>query len=235
MSNSDKDTGISHAMLSALTHNDHKNFTVAATPGGIEAQEKKGQGLFVNSELLPIEFNSGTLAELEQMGVRYGHAVNDLFCHVELPAGWKKVALGHSLWSKLVDEKGRERASIYYKAAFYDRCAFINVNRRFQVSSYEACDSEGRFVEEGDDNTHWATVVLDGGKTLQVFGIRSERSADNKEQNAKAMALREEHKEAAYAWLNEHHPKWQDRTSYWDDVTPAPPANPDPAAGDSGG
>lgn len=43
--------------------------------------------------------------------------------NVELPDGWKKVGTNHDMHSDLVDETGKVRASIFYKAAFYDRRA----------------------------------------------------------------------------------------------------------------
>src|SRR6478672_11806248 len=118
----------------ALVADNLKDFLAAVTPGGIEAQEAQGQQQFVNSATLPIKFNSGTQQELESMGVKYLERPSDpnaLFCNVDLPSGWKVEPTDHSMWSKLIDEKGRERASICYKAAFYDRDAFLNVNPRY--------------------------------------------------------------------------------------------------------
>jgi hypothetical protein len=195
--------------------NDIANLLVAATPGGIEAQERRGQDAFAHSDTLPIKFNSGSRAELEQFGVKFGEPVDDLFCRVELPAGWKRGTTDHRLWSCLLNEKGRERASIFYKAAFYDKDAFINVLPRYQVSAYEPCDAEGRAVDKYDDNTHWTTVVLDAGKPLRVFGIRPDRCND-RELNAKAKALRDEHADAAYAWLKENYPDYESHTAYWE-------------------
>lgn len=93
-------------------------------PGGIEAQEARGQRELVNSEVLPAK---GDWEQLEALGVKRGEPVagDRLFVHAELPAGWKKQATDHSLWSDLVDETGKKRASIFYKAAFYDRDAFF--------------------------------------------------------------------------------------------------------------
>jgi hypothetical protein len=48
---------------------------------------------------------------------------------VSLPPGWKVVPTDHSMWSDLVDAKGEKRASIFYKAAFYDRDAFIRIEK----------------------------------------------------------------------------------------------------------
>jgi hypothetical protein len=193
----------------ALAADTLENFIAAATPGGIEAQEARGQQQFVNSATLPLKFNSGTRQEMESMGVKYLERPGDpnaLFCPVDLPEGWKVEPTDHSMWSKLIDADGRERASIFYKAAFYDRDAFVNVNRRFGVSGYESCDADGN-PQPYDSHTHYATVIQDGGKTIKVIGVRKDSSDDRE--------MRERHSEEANAWLAENYPDWQDRTAYW--------------------
>ena len=127
------------ALIAAL-NGDLENAIAASTPGGIEAQERTGQIAFVANETLPIRCNYGTTREqIEAMGVEYGDPVDDLFVAVKLPDGWAKVATDHAMWSKLVDEQGRERASIFYKAAFYDRGAFINISHRFSAGAAPVC------------------------------------------------------------------------------------------------
>lgn len=97
--------------------------------GGIERQEARGQQELVNSEVLPTDGLFRNKAEFEALGFVIGEVVqgDPIFTNVKLPAGWKKQATDHSMWSKLVDETGKERASIFYKAAFYDRSAHINL------------------------------------------------------------------------------------------------------------
>jgi hypothetical protein len=91
----------------------------------IYAQEAQGQQSLVNSTRLP---KRGDWDSLGAMGVVRGADVDDLFCEATLPAGWQKVATDHSMWSSLMDENGNEKASIFYKAAFYDRDAFFNIS-----------------------------------------------------------------------------------------------------------
>lgn len=55
-------------------------------------------------------------------GFRFGERVDDIFMEARLPEGWKKV-MDEGRWLYLKDEYGRRRASITYKAAFYDRHA----------------------------------------------------------------------------------------------------------------
>jgi hypothetical protein len=95
----------------------------------IENSEVRGQQSLVHSDTLPVDINAEDKGILEAKGVVFGDRVDDLFQQVTLPEGWAKKATGHSMWSKLVDSKGREIASIFYKAAFYDRCAFLHVEQ----------------------------------------------------------------------------------------------------------
>lgn len=201
------DLRITPAALSALAGGDAENFIAALTPGGIERQEAEGQQRLIRSAVLPKEFNSGTREELEAAGVVFGTDADALFVNVTLPEGWRKEATDHSMWSKLLDDKGRERAAIFYKAAFYDRKAHVDVSRRFNVSGYSPCDAGGSPTEHGQ-NTHLATVVTDGGKIVHVAGIRPD--------GPEGRGMREAHSETANAWLDEHYPEWQSRAAYWD-------------------
>jgi len=102
---------------------------------GILKQEKEGQKSFINSTTLPTQLGGfsqdqfSVKKQLETFGVIFKGPVPDdeLFQYVILPAGWKKVETDHSMWSKLLNEKGKEIASIFYKAAFYDRDAFLSL------------------------------------------------------------------------------------------------------------
>jgi hypothetical protein len=110
---------------------------------GIEAQEAQGQRELVESSQLPRKWSMGKCEVQEQykkMGIKIidESEGDDLFFNVELPEGWKLKSTDHSMWNELHDNNGRVRATIFYKAAFYDREAFINFNNRY--SFYEVCD-----------------------------------------------------------------------------------------------
>ncbi len=115
------------ATIHALAKGDFKNAIIAETPGGIEAQEKAGQQEFVTSTSLPIEFEYCERKDLEDMGIKFGDKIDDLFIEAILPDGWEKIATDHDMWSKVVDETGKERLRIFYKAAFYDRRASLSI------------------------------------------------------------------------------------------------------------
>ena len=132
--------------ISALLH------LVAAmdgTTGHVEASEARGQQHLVNSTQLPAEGTPGgpdgyrktNPDDWAAMGIEFGPVVEgDIFRDAALPDGWKIDATGHSMWSKLLDDKGRKRASIFYKAASYDRSAHIHLCSRFTIRSvYDEC------------------------------------------------------------------------------------------------
>lgn len=102
-------------------------------PRAIETQKAVGQMELVRSDQLParVEYPRGARAEMvyEKMGIKViGRSEDDdQFLDVELPPGWRKRATEHYMWSELIDDTGKVRATIFYKAAFYDRDAFINI------------------------------------------------------------------------------------------------------------
>ena len=197
---------ITPAALIAAHAGDIGNFIAATTHGGIERQEADGQRSFVASETLPKEMLHGCTREvLEKMGIKFGSDADELFVSVRLPEGWSKQATGHSMWSDLLDEKGRRRAAIFYKAAFYDRSAHISLNRRYTVSTYEACEKDGTAAEYGK-HTHMKTVVLDCGQPVHVIGVREDRDYN----------LGDEHGKQAAAWLDQNRPDWRDPLAYWE-------------------
>ncbi len=169
----------------------------------ILSQESDGQKSFVTSETLPTNMYGDTKAVLEAAGVKFLGIVEDdpLFQYVELPNGWKKVATDHSMWSNLVDNKGRKRASIFYKAAFYDRSAHIGVNRRYGISiDYNRLDAEKVAV----------AMVTDGNAVIfatDPIGFEEDEARYDAEDKARAIAA---------SWLDEHYPNWKDASAYWE-------------------
>lgn len=95
----------------------------------IEQQERAGQAQLVNSDRLPTK-RYGEPAEYVALGFTFDEPdpCDSLFCAATLPPGWSRQASGHDMWSHLVDEHGRRRVDVFYKAAFYDRKAHMRLN-----------------------------------------------------------------------------------------------------------
>lgn len=178
-----------------------RDLIAATSPGGIERQEAAGQASFVQDTTLPKDCDRDMLA---LAGVKFGPDANDLFVTVQLPDGWKKQATEHSMWSYLLDEKGRKRGSIFYKAAFYDRRAHMQMIRRYNIDGHVSCDADGNDVEYGK-NTHMKTVVVDGDTALRAIAVRK---ADD-------YAAGDMHEKQAEQWLDQNHPDWRNPLAYW--------------------
>jgi hypothetical protein len=173
----------------------------------IRGQEKQGQAEFVRSEVLPKQINLGTREQFEKMGIIFGEDADDLFVEVVLPPGWKKVATDHDMWSHLVDDKGRDRAAIFFKAAFYDRYAHLSIERRFSYSSVPT-DGWDEYVYGVSKK---CGVVTDCGKVIFKTEDLDPETFPGK---------RYEMDDALYfpckKWLEEHYPDWEDPLAYWD-------------------
>lgn len=183
----------------------------------IRAQEKQGQQQLVNSDVLPTEVRDCHLGgygldakvvdsrkTLEKFGVKFlGIVENDpLFQYVELPKGWRKESSDHDMLSYLIDDKGRKRASVFYKAAFYDRHAMMHLKTRFSFrQDYDLLEKEGICVAR----------VFDGNDVMYSTDP-VKKTGDNQEWY--------EHEDKickiAKDWLNEHYPDWRDPGAYWD-------------------
>jgi len=196
------------AAIAAAARGDIKNAVIASTPGGIERQEAEGQKAFVTSGTLP---NCSQLQQkqLEKAGFTFGTQADDLFVNVRFPPGWTKKATDHSMWSELRDAKGRKRAGIFYKAAFYDRSAHMQLERRYTVSG-EALKADGSVFDWAKDKqpVKERAVVTDHatGQTLWASDpwLYAEFSAGDKPTGV------------ATAWLKEHFPEHEDPSAYWD-------------------
>lgn len=170
----------------------------------IERMESDGQRQLCRSSQLPTEGLAEVAAAipaLKVIGVTDG---DPLFSDVELPEGWRVQPTGHAMWSELRDEKDRKRASVGYKAAYYDRWARISIVPRFSI---EFDYSSPNYLSEA------AYVVTDCGK--QVWRSRVEPMPERGNWQAKdaiEVALRAE----AAAWLEAQFPGWQNAGAYWD-------------------
>jgi hypothetical protein len=93
--------------------------------------EKRGQLALAATDVLPkvIRPPEGRKI-LEERGVIFGEDDDDLFVNVTLPEGWKKVLGEHPMWTQLMDENDEEVGLIFYKAAFYDRDAFLSISKK---------------------------------------------------------------------------------------------------------
>ncbi len=183
------------AALKAALSGDIKNALIASTPGGIEAQEAAGQKSFVASESIPKQINGATREQLEALGFKFGNDIDELFVQCQLPPGWTKKATEHSMHSDLIDDKGRIRAGIFYKAAFYDRRSDMYMKTRFRVEAWNDGSEKGKRIVE----------ITDCDKQIKCFGEYDEGNWED----CKKL------KDIAEAWLMDQYPDCKNPLAHW--------------------
>ena len=95
----------------------------------ITDMEADGQRQLIASDVLPIDC-SDQEQEFADMGFEFGEHADDLFRRATLPEGWSREASDHDMWSYVVDDTSARRVAVFYKAAFYDRRAFMRIEQR---------------------------------------------------------------------------------------------------------
>jgi len=209
----DLDTGflgrMTPAAAVAAARGETANFFAAITPGGIEAQEKRGQLEQAEKQELPVEGTSSSEHRkmFEALGFKFGKraSLQDLFVACEFPKGWKKVPTEHSMWSDLVDDKGRKRGGIFFKAAFYDTKAHVSLSKRFSVDQTYPAKSESMEVFVKDAR---------GDVEFRLTGLKTPDWNKREEALVADTGIREAHK-ACELWLDQHWPEWRSETAYW--------------------
>lgn len=174
---------------------------IVGTSNMIENQELRGQAELVRSEVLPTEGIETVREIIESNGGTVGETVggDEMFTSVKLPDGWEKRRTDHSMWSRLHDSKGRERAAMFYKAASYDRSAYISACRRFEIDLY-GHDVKGEVrvsINDACGEVSFSTEIVKVGTDEKEWDVR-----DRLEVEAKA-------------YLDEHFPEWASPVAYW--------------------
>jgi len=201
--------------------------------------EARGQAEMVKSESLPVQTNFCTDADLEAMGIELGQPFEEdpIFRPAVLPDGWVRKATDHSMWSEVLDARGRKRLSIFYKAAFYDRSAHIGAEKRFNVLNggsfrsrqpdYDR-DNDARYGDEPGDRDYVVTDFGHGDVPVELFRVKVPDAPDTPLSRDDSPEREAEWRDfwkaegdagkAAEAWLDERYPDWRQPAAYWDDV-----------------
>jgi hypothetical protein len=203
-----------------------ENLFTAMIPGGIEAQEAQGQRALCQAVTarLPKKLGiteSRNYSNAEKLynllGIEVLGEYDDLFLNVKLPEGWKIEPTEHSMTSKLFDNKNRERATIFYKAAFYDRKAHFSLDTRFhiQVEPEDAYQS-GMTSNERRELPLYGRVYDQGEIVFQTEGeqqIRiSPETVDAYDEQYKRLG------EECNQWLiDNNYPEYNNPLKYWEE------------------
>lgn len=205
----------------------------------IENQEKRGQQMVVRNQRLPKRVNDSGMWEIlqngiddsmsyeerreittknnlaytkqqyEKMGITIVDEYDDLFYNVQLPEGWETKATDHSMWNDLLDDKGRKRANFFYKAALYDRDAFINFDTRFHIRVEHIADPK-------EDYEIWSKSDFQGqikdGEAV-IFETECVKCTGNYWDDD---SIKDELRRELVAYMKEYYPEYKDINAYWD-------------------
>lgn len=201
-----------------MPHNDDIfDLFAALIPGGVEMQEKHGQLEQAKLQTLPRDAKEGPHRQAwEKLGFVFGSDVDELFVEATFPTGWKKVPTDHDMYTDIVDERGRERGSIFYKAAFYDRRARSGLRSWFRID--RCCEGEGQprvfKVVDVDGTVHFMSEPVPPRPD-----VSNDPADDTEELRQKYLAVcsqEDEARKSCSAWLDANYPGWdKDPTSYW--------------------
>jgi hypothetical protein len=173
--------------------------------------EKDGQKQLAKSGMLPVDRRDLDPELFDRLGFKWGPPAprGELFQQVTLPPGWEIRASDHPMWSYVRDEQGRERFSVFYKAAFYDRSAHMGMSRLFSLE-HDYDQPQAVFhvrvqVPSHDGVTQWKR--LETFASTETFAARYSLPAQEDQDKTRNRAI---------AWLDEKYPDRDNPLSYWE-------------------
>jgi hypothetical protein len=203
---------------------------LGSADGAIERQEARGQEKLCNAAISLLSTNvrcghkgpnvDNPKKVLESWGIKVGEpkSGDEIFTECELPEGWKLKPSDHSMWNYLFDEHGRKRASMFYKAACYDRSTHIDLNSRFTIHRYYGEDDENFSMCQVFDNDK---VVYESGRYAYPSTYDNREDLNKLDDSARRRIIlhHEETQKQAWEecenWLEENWPLWRDEKEYW--------------------
>jgi hypothetical protein len=136
----------------------------------------------------------------ETFGFTFGEDADDIFVNVIAPDGWSIRPSDHSMHSDILDNLGRVRGGIFYKAAYYDRRANGHWSARYRIEADYTADY---------DVTAYRAVDTATGETLFSEAVPT---GDSDKYVRRDIA-----EGAARAKLAEMFPDHRNVTAYWAD------------------
>lgn len=167
-----------------------------------EGQQQACKCSYVAREMYPNRY------AWERLGFVFTDIPNDcVLCKAILPEGWSIQPTEHSMWNNILDEKGRKRASMFYKAAFYDRDANMRLRCRYGVRS--------NYI----DDEHTTSEIYFGNENEKLFVAGQIHIDENLSWEEKRPLYNKEDKlrDAAEAFGKENYPEYEDPLAYWDE------------------
>ena len=164
---------------------------------GLEAVQNAEQNRARSACRLPRDMRPSKEA-FEAIGFKFEDIGDDVLYQATLPEGWTLKSDG-GYWTYLIDEKGRERGSYFYKGAFYDRNGHMNLTQRFHAT-YDNVDPKDWdspvkvYVKDAD-----GTILFEAGQCDKAYSDEYDKLMSK-----------------AKDYLKTNYPEWEDASKYWD-------------------
>lgn len=162
------------------------------------------QKTVVARSILPRAIDSFELFSWETLCGRWrtrvvGSLASEFFV-LEMPKGWTVEPLGYdSLFSRVLDEWRRERATIYHQPNAENHAAIFYLNRRYSVFSHYL---------DPTDPTLRIIAAKDGNRIFREFGRVLAKDPG-------AARWVERYERAAQEWFDLEYPNWRNPFLYW--------------------
>ena len=171
----------------------------------IEHMEAEGQQEAVRNIMMAKDM-SPNKEEWEQLGFIFTDIPDDnVLCVATLPEGWSLKATDHSMWNDIIDENGMKRGSMFYKAAFYDRNAYMTLERRYEVCSTAV---------DGDYSTREIYFGNENERLFVAGQVHTPKDISREERKA-LYDKTDELKVLAKKFGDENYPGWESVHAYW--------------------
>jgi hypothetical protein len=178
------------------------------TPNQIVAQERSGVEQNKKFERIPKE--CGNRADWEKLGFKFREEPCDdnLFVNVDFPEGWKNDVDKKDYRNIIiVDDKGRRRASGFFKNASYDRYASMHLCRRFEVTE--------RSFNDYTVSICYVIDNIDPEKPRVIF-CTEPRVFEGRDYFNFYDREGQPLKKDAFKWLDDNYPNWKSPDGHWD-------------------
>lgn len=171
----------------------------------VENIEKEGQQHVINNIMLARNMWPSK-EHFEQLGFIFEDIPDDdVLCYATLPKGWSIKATDHSMWNDIIDENGMIRVEMFYKAAFYDRNAHMDLICRYRICSRYNDDYSTREIYFGND----IEKIFVAGQATISKNASEEEPNDYYNQVKKLTNI-------AKQYADENYPDWENVHVYWD-------------------
>lgn len=174
-------------------------------------EEQEQQALVHGGNILPTTYATKYQGyDVKAILVSFGTRLHDVLAKdsslqfVGLPHGWESIKVDDPImWSKLLDEKGRERGSVFLNAASSQRLPTLFLNTRFDV------EYDFQRAERGMVVVH----VTEGNEVIYTpRAIKMPRYADR----TTRQTILDNVWERGFRWLKrQRFSDWRNPAAYW--------------------